>query len=1355
MRAEQGIVTGALPLTPVQRWFFEQRLAHPHRFIHSLLFELRRPLDPALLERAFSRLLEHHDALRMRFVPDTNGWRELDAGTDEDAERAIFRRVDLRAPADGDLKEAIDAAVEESQASLDLSAGPLVRVSFLETGGRRDLLLVTIHHLIVDGVSWGILIEDLISGYEQLQEGRAIELPPKTTSFREWSERLAAHAKSQEVREESAYWREVVRGEIAPLPRDFLQGENDLASADTVLVSLDPADTESLLRGALSAEVQINAVLLAALARALRFWTGAGSFLVNLEGHGRVDLFEDTDISRTVGWFTTLFPLRLTAGAAGEREDDLRRVKDELRGIPLQGIGYGLLSYLHGDEELERSLRGADREISFNYLGQLDLSLSRASPLAARFAPTSVRPSGRRAHLIDVNAMVIGGGLQTAWTYSRNIHRREGIIEVAEVYQRELRELLTEVRSPDRASSLQKRPVPRVVSEPPIPRAPAGEMPLSFAQQRLWFLDQLSPGSTLYNGQGAVRLVGPLDVDAMRRSIQEIARRHEILRTRFPATDGRPVQVVDGALPPIPVVDLEYLTADAREDEARRRAGMEMARSFDLTTGPLVRIFLFRLASTDHVLLFTVHHIAVDGWSLGVLIREVAALYQAFSSGEASPLPEPPIQYADYAIWQRQRLRGKLLADELAYWREKLSALSTLDLPADRPRPAGERRFRPAEELVELEMELWTSLRELMQREGVTPFILMLAAFDILLSRCCTQEDVAVGAAVANRGRPETQELIGFFVNTLVLRTDLSGNPTFRELLSRVRETTFDALSHQDLPFEKLVEELQPERDLSRTPLFQVFLNMVDAEEKSISLPGLRLEPFLPPVFETKFDLTLDVYDRRGRCGLRLSYNADLFEAATIRRMMRQLRTLLSGIAADPEKRLAELPLLDEAERRELLVTWNDTRADYRRNVRLHELFEEQAARTPGATAVVFENERLTYRELDERSNQLAHRLRELGVGPDSVVGICAERSLELIVALYGVLKSGAAYAPLDPEYPPERLSYMLQTSRTAVLLVQQRFLDLFPGYAGPILAVDADDFSRLPTTRAPTSTRPGQLAYVIFTSGSTGQPKGVMVPHEGLCNQLFWMQQTYGLDATDRVLQKTPFSFDVSVWELFWPLLFGSAIVIAKPQGHRDAVYLAELIRREGITTAQFVPSMLQAFVEEPGAARCRSLRRVICIGEALPFDLKERFLDRIGAELHNLYGPTEASLGVTAWACSRRGDSRVPIGRPMANTETYVLDRRMQPVPVGVQGELYLGGVQLARGYVSRPELTAECFVPHPFSRLPGARLYRTGDRVALAARWQHRVPRTMGSPGQDSWLPHRAERDRSSSHRMSVGR
>jgi amino acid adenylation domain-containing protein len=858
----------------------------------------------------------------------------------------------------------------------------------------------------------------------------------------------------------------------------------------------------------------------------------------------------------------------------------------------------------------------------------------------------------------------------------------------------------------------------------PVQREPEDPPPLSFAQERLWFLDQIQPGDPTYNVAAGARLLGRLDLPALAGALDEIARRHEALRTSFAIFTGRPVQVVAPSLSLAPpAVDLSALPPAVRQRETVQQMREAGARPFDLARGPLVRALILRLGGGEHAVLLTLHHTVSDAWSMGVMMQELATLYAAFSLRRPSPLPCLPIQYADFAAWQRWWLTGEVLERQISWWRERLAgAPARLDLPSDRPRPAVQ-TFHGARLAWHLPPSESAALERLGRQQSATPFMVLLGAFAAVLSRSSGQETIVVGAPHANRSRIETESLIGDFANTLALRLDLGDDPAGGALLARAREATLGAHAHQDLPFEKLVEELRPERSLAHSPIFQVMLNLQNTPVRRFELPGLTLETLAVEGITAKYELTLELTP--GADGLTgvWEHNTGLFDEVTVRRLAGHFQTLLAGLVASPELPVSELPLLSLPERAEL-TAWNATAVPYDLSRPLHAWIEEAAARAPGATAVEGDAESLTWRELLDRSGRLAHHLRGLGIGRDALVGVAAERSPEMVVGLLAVLRAGAAYVPLDPDYPAERLAFMLEDSGVRVLLTQERLRAVLPASAAAITIVPLDagaDWENGPApARLDDEIDAASAAYMIYTSGSTGRPKGAVNTHRGIVNRLLWMQETFALTPADRVLQKTPVSFDVSVWELFWPLLTGARLVLARPGGHQDPAYLVRRIQSTGVTVLHFVPSMLPLFLDEPGAAACASLRLVMASGEALSGALARRFREifpesgeESGAALHNLYGPTEAAVDVTWWpARAESGERPVPIGRPVANTRIVLCDRHGREVPAGVAGELCIGGVQLARGYWRRPELTAERFVPDGCGGVPGERLYRTGD-------------------------------------------
>ncbi|MFP2932623.1 amino acid adenylation domain-containing protein, partial [Pyxidicoccus sp. 3LG] len=861
------------------------------------------------------------------------------------------------------------------------------------------------------------------------------------------------------------------------------------------------------------------------------------------------------------------------------------------------------------------------------------------------------------------------------------------------------------------------------LAAPPLkPREDRGASPpLSFAQQRLWFLDQLEPGSASYNIPAALRLTGPLDARTLERSFEALVMRHESLRTTFRTEGGVPVQVIA----PEPVldfreVDLSALPVAEREAEARRQVVQEALRPFDLERGPLLRPTLLKLSSEDHVLVLVMHHIVSDGWSTGVLVREVAAFYDASSRGQAARLPELPIQYADHAVWQRGWLRGEVLESQLGWWKQQLTgAPPYLELPTDFPRPPVLSR-RGAMVPVRLSRELSDSLEALASREGATPFMVLLAAFQVLLSRYSGQEDIVVGSPIAGRRHAETEGLIGFFVNTLALRARPEAGLSFLGLLRQVREMTLGAYEHQDVPFEKLVEELQPVRDLGRSPLFQALFVLQNAPVAELRLPSLALRPMEGGIGAlTKFELSLTLSESPEGFHGQLEVSADLFTEATGTRLARHLQALLEAIVSAPDRRLSELDLQTPAEREQVLRAWNETAAHVSVDSCFHHEFELQVERTPDAPAVAYEDTVLPFTQLNARANRLAHHLRMLGVGPDVPVALCFERSVDMVVALLGVLKAGGAYVPLDPAWPAQRLALTLQDCTAPVLLTQRRLLEAWTPPAGiQALCLDAADAlpAGLPSHNPSPSATSAHLAYVIYTSGSTGTPKGVMVVHRSVLNLRHALARTVyaGQPAGLRVSMNAPLAFDASVQQLV-QLLDGHCLCIVPEATRKDPDAMREWLKRRRVDALDCTPSLLRLLVDA-GLLQAESAPRLLVPGgEALDDGLWRQLAAAPRTRSFNVYGPTECTVDATAFEV--KAGTRPTLGGALANMRVYVLDAHLRPVPVGVPGELFISGAGIARGYLRRPELTAERFVANPFSARAGARMYRTGDKV----RWR----------------------------------
>ncbi|HEU5470788.1 MAG TPA: amino acid adenylation domain-containing protein [Actinophytocola sp.] len=1205
--AEQGPVTGPVPLTPIQRWFFASNPDTPERFHQSLVTEFAEDIDPDALRAALTALAEHHDALRMRYSEDSGQWRQEVAPVGEHTQLTAHR---------------VDP---------------------------RTVSLVA-HHLVVDGVSWRILAEDLHTAYRQIRAGQTVQLGQKTTSFQDWANRLVGHAESGGFADELDHWTAVTGADI-PTDRD---GANTVASMRAVRVRLDEADTRALLRDVPGVyRTQINDVLLAALGRVLHKWAGADRVLIDLEGHGREELFDGVDLSRTIGWFTTIYPVApdTSGGDWGER---LRSVKEQLRAVPRRGIGYGALRYLAGAPGLCHQPR-----VSFNYLGQFDGS--------GRDLDLDADPGAPRAHLLDVVGKVEEGRLELTWYYSANVHTEATVTTLAGDLAVALREIVEHCAQAAGGST-----GPDVEDVYPLTPMQAGMV-----------FHGLSQGDQgVYFQQVSFLLDGVADPAALAASWQRVLDRTPVLRSSV-VWQGvpEPLQVVHRHAR-LPVLHLDWTGLGAGELAERLDALLERDRAvgLDLGTAPLMRLAIVRLSATEVRVVWSFHHVLLDGWSVFHVLSDVLTDH----AGGTPPARRP---FADYVHWLREQ--DERLADD--HWRAVLGDLSgPTPLPFDRPPADAHHAVSSERHGIELSTVDSERFYEFARRNRLTPSALVQGAWALLLSRYSGASEVCFGATVSGRPAelPGVEGIPGIFINTVPVRVRVTGTEPVADWLRALQAAQAESRRFEHVGLPRL-------RALSGVPAGANLFDSILVFE-NYPVDGLELRD-LSAVETTNFPLSATVYPHE-RLTVALGYDPGLFDATTARRLGEHLRVLLAELVADPDRPLCRLPMITPAERNRVVRDWNNTTGPVAVTT-IPALLWAQARRTPDAVALRADGTSLTYAELHARANRLAHKLIAAGVGPERFVGVALPRTAELVIALIAVLKAGGAYLPIDPDLPAERVKFMLADS-------------------DPVLVLDdpaaVRDLAGFPDSEPDVALSPHNPAYLMYTSGSTGRPKGVVVPHIGVVNRLLWGCSEHGLGAGDRLLQKTPMSFDVSVPEFFGTLISGATLVLAAPGGHRDPGYLADLIQREAITSVHFVPSMLRAFLAHPDAGRCTGLRRVLCSGEALPPDLAEQLHATLDVGLHNLYGPTEASVEVSAWWCPP-GAASVPIGRPVWNTALYVLDADLQPVPPGVPGELYLAGVQLARGYHRRPGLTADRFVADPFGR-PGARMYRTGDRV----RW-----------------------------------
>ncbi|RYZ41974.1 MAG: amino acid adenylation domain-containing protein [Myxococcaceae bacterium] len=1315
--AEQGLVEGPVPLTPMQRIFFDDwALPEPHHYNLAAVLEVRQPVNAELLEEALRALVSHHDALRLRFTRTSEGWRQSIAGVPE---RVAVRRVDLSSVPAAEQGAALEAVGAEVHRSLELGEGLLLRAALFERGaGRMGRLLLVVHHLAVDGVSLRPLLEDLEAAYTRLERGEPVVLPPKTTSFKSWAERLMQHAGSQSLGRELPLWK--VAQDVPPLPVDLPGGEDTPGSEALVTVTLGAEETKALLGEVPTAyRARVDEVLLAAVARAVARWTGGRKVRLELEGHGREALFADVDLSRTVGWFTSTFPLEVELPEEGTPGDGLRALRDARRRLPANGIGYGLLRHLR--EDTVQVLRSSPHaEVGFNYLGQLDA----AARGSERFALTE-EPSGpwhgvggRRPHRLEVNAVVSEGHLKVAWAYSTNVHHRSTIEAVAGDFMVSLRELMEGRSTPD-AARRSTGDFPLVRLSPPslerlLSQSPDVEdlYPLTSLQQGMLFHAALAaPGSGVFHEQLAWTSRGNADVAALRRAWAEVIARNAILRTSF-VHEGlpEPLQVVHAkAELPWTEHDLRGVPAEEQRNRLAALVREDRARGFSVSPAPLARMQVVRLDDEAYRFLWSHHHLVMDGWSVGVVLQQVFACYTALTEGHEPSLPRPSA-WRDYMAW----LQRQDLSQAEAFWRKELAGFTTpTPLPGARPVAPGVEAAVTGELKLRLTPEATQALQGFARRNALTLNTLAQGAWALLLGRYAAEEDVVFGATVSGRpvDLPDAESMVGLFINSLPIRVGLPSGAAVVPWLQELQARQLELRRYEHSPLVQVKGWSEVPRGLPLFDSLLIFENYPLDTSLGQGVPGLEVRDVEG---QEQGNYPLIAYVIPGeRLGLSLAYAPAILDAESVSRLLEHWRVLMEGLASGVE-RLDDVAMLREEERRQVLESWNGPRIAFDGDTSLSARFDAQAARTPDAVALMSGDTRVTYRELSVRAERLARRLRSVGVGPESRVALCADRSVEMVAAVLGVLKAGGAYVPLDPAYPRERLTWMVEESRPSVLLARRHLADRLPPHEGtPTLWLEEEGSEA--SELLPPAPGGDALAYVIFTSGSTGRPKGVMATHRATLNRFAWMWRTLPFEPGEVCVVKTALSFVDSVWELLGPLLAGVPSVLLPDDTVKDPARLVDALEAGRVTRLVLVPSLLRALLEVPDVARrLTSLRSWVTSGERLPDELAARFRERMPhARLLNLYGSSEVAADATA---DEVGAGPVSIGRPIDNLRTYVLDGALRPVPPGVRGDLYVAGPGVARGYLGRPEATAERFVPEPFAQEPGARMYRTGD----VARW-----------------------------------
>ncbi|MFI9262198.1 amino acid adenylation domain-containing protein [Streptomyces sioyaensis] len=1294
--AEQGRVNGDAPLTPVQRWFFELDLATPEHFNQSRLLKTDR-LDADALERALESVMEHHDALRLRFDHTASGWTQThDAGQASD----LLERHDLSALPETELWEEFRRRADRLQRAVDPKRGPLLRGALFDLGvehGQR--LLLVVHHLAIDGVSWRILLQDLGDAYRSVAAGERVVLPLKTTSYQEWAARLQQYASTSEALGELGHWTRPRAA--AALPRDHA-GSNSMSSFGSVTLNLGREETGALLRDVTRIfDARINDVLLTAVAQALHAWTGSDAALIALEGHGREDLFADVDLSRTVGWFTSIFPVALCLEGCQGWSAKVARVREQLATVPNRGIGYGILRYL-GSAEVQENLRTLFQpEISFNYLGQFDSSAPGLGRYADDAEPTgrSVDPEGLRAHLIDIIASVQAGSLSLTVNFSKNIHDDVTATTLATNIVSALRDLVQEVHGQAAAGQGQ---------------GPEGEAyELTPLQAGILFhsMSDTSAASEVrpYVAQFVDEFAGPLDPVIFRRSWQSVVDRHTILRSAFVTNrDDLPVQAVQ------PEADLRCDELDWREadsDEQQRLLEQLLAddrsRGFDLAVAPLMRFTLVRTAADRTLVLWSFHHLLLDGWSAQLVQQEFYALYRAAVSGGESGLPAP-VPYSRYIGWLRQRSA----TEAEAFWRQKLAGFETateLGIHQETGRTGfGDYAF-------ELSTELFSKVRGFARSNRLTVNTIVQGIWSLLLSRYSGSEEVLYGTTVSGRPAdlPDIERMVGPFINTLPVRVTVAADATVHDWLKLLQDQHAELRQYEYSPLTAIqaCSDVPGNQPLFRSILvFENYPKLLGEAELPADLTRKRLLY----VERTGYPMVLGVAEAGEALSFHLVYDRGLFDIEAVARMAGHLETLLVSMLEQPDATLRRLRMLTAAEL-EQFTDWNGNAVAHPDHLTVHELIERQTRNAPEAIAVSFGEYALSYGELNARANQLAHHLRLLGVRPEDMVGVCVERGPDMIVSLLAILKSGGAYVPLDQDFPTERLAFMIKDTGTPVIVTQQHLADRLPADGRTIVCIDADwdEISSRPTVDPAPAAGPENLAYVIYTSGTTGRPKGVMIEHRSMSDRMQEMRRQYRLTSEDKYLQFSSVTFDGSVGEIFPTLIAGAELVLRGEDW--NPAWIIETIRTKKVTVCQLPPFVWNELTSQlTSSAELGVQLRLMSMGgeRVLPASV-ERWFQRTSIPLFNIYGPTETTVNMTTCMLTR-ASAIVPIGAPVANTEVLVVDRHGQQVPIGVPGELWIGGTGVARGYLNRPDLTAERFVRHPFADNPDKRMYRTGDLV-----------------------------------------
>ncbi|MCM0593872.1 MAG: amino acid adenylation domain-containing protein [Gloeotrichia echinulata DEX184] len=1332
VNAQQGIVTGVAPLTPIQQWLFAQNIPEVHHYNQSVLLQIPNDLQSELIAITCKKLLEHHDALRLRFTSVGSEYQQINQGLDEGVP---FTVVDLSSVSKVSQPQALEKIAAEYQVSLNLSTGPIMQVVMFNLGSESDArLLIIIHHLAVDGVSWRILLSDLETIYQQLINQKPIELSAKTTAFIDWAEKLKNYAQTENVKQELNYWLNQPWSLITSLPVDYADKsqENTVGTAASVSVKLTVEETQTLLGSVNEAyNTQINDILLSALVQVLAQWTGNATVLINLEGHGREELFSDVDLSQTVGWFTSLFPVLLHLPKLDEPEKVIKSIKEQLRAIPNRGIGYGILRYLSEEPNIKQQLQTIPTpEISFNYLGQFDqVQLETSWKFATESIGSEQSLKQIQNHLLDINSLVVDGELQIDWTYSSHAYNSDTVEKLAQSYTQAIRSIIEHCQLEDvfgytpsdfPNAQLNQLELDQLLTPVKTQKIEA-IYPLSPMQQGMLFHSLYAPESGVYFDQMTLSLQGNINITAFASAWQKVVDRYSILRTFFVWENRQTsLQVV------LKQVELPWRNLDWRElsltEQQQKLSDLlltERRLGFEFNQAPLMRCTLIQLSDNSYTFIWNHHHILMDGWCLPIILKDVLSFYEAELRGETCYLPTPR-PYHDYIAWLNDQ--NYVAASE--FWRQNLCGfIAPTPLRVNKKPVQNQQQDSDYQELeLRLSAEVSHKLQSVAQQHHVTLSTIVQAAWGLLLSRYSGEQDVVFGVTVS--GRPGSlsgvENMVGLFINTLPLRLQISPQEQIIPWLEQIQQLMSELQHYSYTP---LVDIQALSEVPGGIPLFEsilVFENYpVDSslmnEDNSLELS--EIEGFE----QTNYPLTL-VAVPGDELLVKISYDTVRFESDTIGRMLGHLQTIFSAVVENPATTVGELPLLSAAERHQLLVEWNDTAIEYPTDKCIHQLFELQVEKTPDAVAVVFENQQLTYRELNQRANQLAHYLQTLGVSSGMLVGICVQRSLEMLVGLLGILKAGGAYVPLDPNYPQERLHFILEDAQLKVLLTQEQLVASLPQHQAYVVCLDTywTEIAHNSESNGSNTTTPDNIAYVIYTSGSTGQPKGVLVNHSNVVRLFAATNSWYNFNVEDVWTMFHSYAFDFSVWEIWGALLYGGRLVVVPYLVTRSPASFYQLLCQEKVTILNQTPSAFRQLIQAEQSqiiADDINLRLIIFGGEALELKSLQPWFELHGdrlPQLVNMYGITETTVHVTYRPLSKADlhDTASVIGRQIPDLQVYLLDEYLQPVPIGVAGEMYVGGAGVARGYLNRPELTQQRFISHPFSNNPQARLYKTGD-------------------------------------------